>query len=114
MKLNVIGIEISQGVGKESGKVYAIGKLHTILEISNGEFSARVGNMAKGAMGHTYQVEVPILEKIKHLQPPFVAEATMGEVMRFGKPVMEVSDVRPIERSASGATPTGRDVTAKQ
>ena len=110
-KLNVIGLEISQGIGKETGKPYAIGKLHTILEISNGAFSSREGNVAKGAMGHSYQVEVPILEKVKHLQPPFVAEAEMGEVMRFGKPVMEITSLRPLERSQANTT-SGKAVTA--
>ena len=53
MKAHVIGIEISEGVSKKTGKPYAIGKLYAALPI--------VGDGARGLMGSMYQCEPAVL-----------------------------------------------------
>jgi hypothetical protein len=92
-KLNVIGFEITEGVSAKTGKPYSIGKLHTILPLSG---SQKEGNVSKGAMGSEWRVEVPVLAKIKHLQPPFVVEAEMADVMRFGERVQDIVALVPL------------------
>lgn len=103
MRVNVIGFEISQGISKTTQKPYAIGKLHVILPISNGAFSEREGNVAKGAMGHTYAIGVEHLAKIRHLTPPLVCEAFQEDVMRFGEVKQEIVSLVPVERPPEAA-----------
>lgn len=108
MKLNVIGFEVSEGVSTKTGKPkpYSIGQLHTILPLSGRAQSNEPGSrqVSKGALGSTYRVEVGVLEKIMHLEPPFVVEAESADVMRFGERVSDIIALHPIERTASGST----------
>ena len=93
MKLQVIGFEITEGTSARTGKPYSIGKLHTILPLSS---SSKAGNAAKGSMGCEYRIEVGVLRKIEHLQPPFMADLESAEVMRFGKRETDIVAVVPI------------------
>ncbi len=93
MKANVLGFEISQGVSKKTGKPYAIGRLFVALPLTaaSGE-----GNTSKGAMGSQYECEVSVLDKIKHLSPPFAAELEQQDVMRFGERKQQIVSVVPV------------------
>lgn len=93
-KMQIVGFEGSSGVGKTSGKAYAIGQLHTLAALA-APFSD--SGISKGQMGTTYQCPLPLVEKVKHLQPPFVAEVELRDVMRFGKREQEVLDITPVE-----------------
>lgn len=92
MKMQIVGFEGSSGVGKTSGKAYAIGQLHTLAQLAE-PFSE--SGISKGQMGTTYPCPLPLVEKIKHLQPPFMAEVDVRAVMRFGKREEQVFDIAP-------------------
>lgn len=100
MKMQIIGFEGSSGVGKTSGKAYAIGQLHTLAPLAEA-FSE--SGIAKGQMGTTYQCPLPLVEKIKHLQPPFSAEVDVRSVMRFGKREEQIFDITPLSVSKVAA-----------
>lgn len=93
MKIQVVGFEITQGISKKSGQPYAIGKLHCALPLAPAQGQ---GNVAKGYMGSTYQLDVSVLRKIEHLDPPFSAEVEMQDLMRFGERKQEVVSVVPV------------------
>lgn len=89
MKLNVIGFESSEGISKKTSKPYSIGKLYAALPIAGS-----VG--ARGYMGTEYRCEVHVLEKIKDIQPPFMADIEMQDVMRFGERKQEIVSISPL------------------
>ena len=93
MKMQVCGFEIQEGVSKKTGKPYAIGKLHTMIPLSG-------STGAKGYAGHTYPAEVSILRKVEHLQPPFIADVEVMQVMRYGNAVNEVVSIVPAQLQA--------------
>jgi hypothetical protein len=95
MKTQVIGIEISEGMGKTSGKAYSMGTLHTMTELAP-PFGQQ-SNVAKGYSGDRLECDVGLLRKVQHLSFPLVAEVDTKPVMRFGKRVEVVTDVRPLE-----------------
>lgn len=88
MKMQVCGFEITEGISKKTGKPYAIGKLHTMIPLAGSDG-------AKGFAGHTYPTEVSVLRKIEHLQPPFIADVEVQQVMRYGNAQNEVVTVVP-------------------
>lgn len=92
MKLQIVGFEITEGISKKTGKPYAIGKLHAALPLAPAQGE---GNKAKGYMGSTYQLDVSVLRKIEHLQPPFMAEVEQQDVMRYGERQQEIVSVVP-------------------
>lgn len=94
MKMQIVGIEGSSGIGTKSGKAFAIGQLHAMAPLSEpyGE-----EGVSKGFMGTTYRCPLPLIMKIKHLAPPFMAEVEIRDVMKFGKREQEVIDVVPVE-----------------
>lgn len=96
MKMKVLGFDGSSGVGKTSGKAFAIGNLHIEAELAPawGE-----GGISKGTMGTTYPCPLPVIQKISHFQPPFMAEIDIRPVMRFGKREEQVLDVTPVSVS---------------
>lgn len=100
MKMQIVGFEGSQGIGKKSGKAYEIGQLHVIADLAPA-FSE--DGIAKGMMGTTYQCSLEVIQKIKHLQPPFVADVEVAPVMRFGKREEEVRQVTPLGKAAATA-----------
>lgn len=100
MKMQIVGFEGTSGVGKTSGKAYEIGQLHTVIDLSEPFGDAGV---SKGQMGTTYRCPLPLIMNIKHLQPPFVAEVEVRDVMKFGKREQEVLDIKPIEQVRKAA-----------
>lgn len=93
-KLNIIGMESSEGIGSKSGKPYAIGNLHTIARLAD---SFQENGVAKGHMGTTYSTTPAVIKKIQHLQTPFMAEVQIDAVMKFGKREEMVVDVTPLQ-----------------
>lgn len=100
MKLQIVGIEGSSGVGKTSGKAFEIGQLHTLAPLAEPYGDAGV---SKGQMGTTYRCPLPLIMKIKHLTPPFIAEVDVRDVMKFGKREQEVLDIQPVEQVRKAA-----------
>ena len=88
MKMQVVGFEINQGVSKKTGKPYAIGRLHTMIPLTGSE-------SARGYIGHTYDADVSVLDKIKTLVPPFAADIETAQVSRYGKPETQVVSIVP-------------------
>lgn len=100
MKMQIVGFEGSQGVGKISGKAYAIGQLHTLASLAA---PLSDDGISSGQMGTTYRCPLPLVEKIKHLRPPFMAEVDVRAEMRFGKREEVVYDVTPITTTTKTA-----------
>lgn len=100
MKMQIVGFEGSSGVGKTSGKAYAIGQLHTLAQLAE---PFQDGGISRGQMGTTYACPLPLVEKIKHLQPPFSAEVDVQAVMRFGKREEQVRDITPLTLTKAAA-----------
>lgn len=99
MKMHIVGFEGSQGVSK-AGKAYAMGQLHTLAQLAE-PFQAE--GISKGQMGTTYRCPLPLVEKIKHLAPPFAAEVDVRAVMRFGKREEEIFDILPVNTEKKSA-----------
>lgn len=100
MKAHVIGIEISEGISKKTGKPYSIGKLYAALPI--------MGSGARGLMGSEYQCEPAVLRKLDGIDLPIVCDLEMQDVMRFGNRRQEIVSVVPVGVTASKAAPTAR------
>lgn len=94
MKLQIVGFEANEGMGKASGKAYAMGALHSMAVLAPA-FTAE--GVSKGQMGTTYDCPVPLVRKVAHLQVPFYAEVETRDIMRFGKRQTEVVDITPVE-----------------
>lgn len=92
MKLQIIGLEGSTGIGKTSNKAYEIGQIHSLAPLAP---PLGDGNVAYGCMGTTYKVGVAIIKSLAHLPLPFMAEVDIRDVMRFGKREQEVFAVVP-------------------
>jgi len=99
MKMHIVGFEGSSGVSK-AGNAYAMGQLHTLAQLAE-PFSAE--GISKGQMGTTYRCPLPLVEKIKHLPTPLVAEVDVRAVMRFGKREEEVFDIVPVSTVKTAA-----------
>lgn len=107
MKAHVLGFEISQGIvkkdGPRKGQPYAIGRLHVALPLApafGGE-----GNLTKGSQGTTYDVEVSLLDKIKHLPCPFEAELEQQDVIRFNERRQQIVSVVPLRDQSHLSAP---------
>jgi len=97
MKMQVCGIEISEGTSK-AGKQYSIGRLHTLIQLAPPMPGVGSGeNVAKGIVGTTYDCDVVLLRKLQHLPFPLEADVTVTPVHRFGKREDVVTDVKPLE-----------------
>lgn len=99
-KMQIVGFEGSSGVGKTSGKAFAIGQLHTLARLAEAYSD---DGISRGMMGTTYRCPLPLIQKIKHLQPPFVADVDVQDVMKFGKREQEVIDITPVNVSKAAA-----------
>lgn len=93
MRMTIIGIEGSEGVAKKSGKPYAIGRVHTTAALA----PAMPGQLAKGAVGTTYDTDLNIVKAIAHLPFPIACEVTTEAVVRFGQRVEIITDIKPAE-----------------
>lgn len=107
MKLHVIGFESSQGIGKKSGQPYSIGKLYAALPIA-GSAGAR------GYMGTEYRCDPTVLDKVRDIQPPFMADIEMQDVMRYGERKQEIVSISPLppEMTPTPGNPTSGNSTA--
>lgn len=105
MKVTVIGVERLEGVGKESKKPFAIGKVFASVKL---ESSHSDTGLTKGAMGTEYRVDPELVKRIEHLDFPVEAELIVEDVMRFGKRESKVLDVRPVGRSAVSVQPVAK------
>lgn len=94
MKMQIIGVEISEGISK-AGKPYSIGRLHTTIALAPP--MAGTENVARGFVGTTYDCDVVLLRKVQHLPFPITAEVTVTPVQRFGKREELVSDIAPLD-----------------
>ena len=92
-RMTIIGLEASEGVGKTSQKAYAIGRIHTTIQLA----PPMPGQVAKGQIGSTYDCDPNLVKKIAHLPFPVVVEVTLQDQMKFGKREQVVVDLQPVE-----------------
>lgn len=92
MKVNVIGIEHSQGISAK-GEPYNIGKLYAALML--------VGKGVRGFSGTEYRCEPVVLDKLKDVELPCVCELEIQDVIRWGKRQQEVVAVTPVGKAAA-------------
>lgn len=104
MKMQICGIEASEGVSK-TGKPYAIGQLFTLANLAPPRSGAPglPEPIAKGMMGTTYRCDPVLVRKIAHLPLPVTCEVTIEGQMRFGEREEVVTDIAPIERVKAAA-----------
>ena len=95
MKVEIIGLEASApgAVSKKSGQEYDIGAIHAVARLAP-PFDSK--GIAKGGMGTTYRCSSEVVRKCSHLPLPFSGELVFETVMRFGKPDLFVTDLRPL------------------
>lgn len=93
MRMTVVGLEASEGVGKNSGAAYSIGQLHVTVPLAP---PLGAGGVAKGCMGATYRVEVELVKSLQHNPVPFDADLELSQRMRFGKLETTVQAVVPV------------------
>jgi hypothetical protein len=96
MKVTIIGILIKEGVSMKSGsaKPYSIGEIYTLVPFSDRD------NGAKGFSSMPRQVNVDVLKKIEHLAFPLEAELETRDVISYGKPQLEVTEIKPFARAS--------------
>lgn len=94
-RMQIVGIEISEGVSKKTGRNYSMGTVHTITKLAPPMGSA--DNVAKGYAGDKLECDVTVLRKIEHLPFPLQVEAEMETVLRFGERRTVVTDLRPLD-----------------
>lgn len=92
MRTQVIGLESSEGIGKTSGKPYAIGQVHVIAPLA----PPMGDGVATGHMGTTFRVEPALVKSLGVTPLPFLADIEISTVMRFGKPETTVTSIRPV------------------
>jgi len=103
MKAFVIGVNISEGIAKATGKNYSIGKLYAALPLA--------GDGARGLMGTEYQCEPAILRKLDGISLPAECNLEMQDVMRWGKRVQEIASISVIPNEPQPIRPPGTGVT---
>ena len=89
MKLTIQGFEILTGKSTKNGKDYDMSRIHTVIPLQESA-------TAKGYAGTSYQVPAHLIEKIKHLPMPLVADVEMQDVMRWGERQQHVSSIQPV------------------
>ncbi len=94
MKMQIVGIEITEGVSKKSGNAYSMGRLHTLAQLAP-PFGK--DNVAKGLVGTTYDADVNLLQKIAHLPFPVQADVVTMPQVKFGQRQEIVIDILPLE-----------------
>ena len=92
MRLNIVGIEGSSGIGAKSGEAYEIGQLHSMARIAA---PLKSTNIARGVMGTTYRCPLALIKALAGHPLPFMAEVEVEDVMRFGKREQEVISINP-------------------
>ena len=93
MKVHVLGIEGSRGIGGKSGKPYDMGKVFMTAPLA----PPMAGNVAKGSMGYEVQcADSDVVRRVAQLPLPFEAECDIQTVMKFGKPEQMCFDIKPV------------------
>lgn len=100
MKIQVTGFEGSQGISSKTGKPYAFGQIHTVVELAP---AFNEDGVAKGLKGTTFDCDLDLIQRIKHLQPPFTAELTIKYQMRGKERREVVTEVVPTDRAKTAA-----------
>lgn len=100
MKMQIVGFEGVEDISKKTGKPYSMGQIHTVAPLAP---SFSENGISKGLMGTTFRCSVELIQKIKHLQPPFMGEVSIDYVMRFGKREEEVTDITSLGRETKSA-----------
>jgi len=90
--IQIVGLEISEGVSNKTNKAYSIGTIHTMTRLA----PPRAGNIAKGYMGDHYNVDVETLRPIAHSTLPLNVEITRESVMSFGKREEIITAIVPV------------------
>lgn len=91
--IQIVGLEISEGISKKTEKAYSIGTVYTMTRLA----PPMAGNTAKGFMGDRYSVDVETLRPIAHNTFPLQAEITRESVMRFGKREEIITAIVPVQ-----------------
>lgn len=92
--VQIVGLELNEGVSKKTGNPYSIGVLYTMTKLA----PPMAGSIAKGFMGDRYEnVDADLIRGIAHNPFPMEAELTTESVMRFGKRVEMVTAVQPLK-----------------
>lgn len=99
-RMQIIGIEGNADISKKTGNAFDMSRVHTLIELA-----PLVGKdkVAKGMAGDFFDVSREIISRIEHLQPPFLADVERRDVIKYGKRVNAVTDIRPVERSKPAA-----------
>lgn len=94
-RMQIVGIEISEGTSKKSGRPYSMGTVHTITKLAPP--MGQADNISKGYAGDKLECDVTVLRKIQHLPFPVHAEVELETVLRFGERRSVVTDIRPLD-----------------
>jgi hypothetical protein len=96
MKVTIIGSLCKEGTSTKSGtaKPYSIGELYMMIPFSERDQGA------KGCTSLTRKCSVDIIKRIQHLPYPLEVDMEVRDVIVYGKPEVEVVDLRPIQRVA--------------
>lgn len=94
MKLLIIGIEISEGVSKKTGKPYSMGTVHCMTPLAP---PMGAENVAKGSAGDKYECDAVVLRSIQHLPFPLTCEVDRQDVIRFGQRQQLIVDIKPVD-----------------
>lgn len=97
--IQIVGIEINEGVSKKTEKAYSIGALYTMTRLA----PPTPGNVAKGYMGDRFPVETDVLKTISHNSFPLTAEVTFETVMRYGKREQIITSIVPVKAEKPAA-----------
>lgn len=100
MKMQIIGLEGSTGVGKTSGNAYDMGSVHTIIRMAP---PLGKDNIAQGMIGTSYRCTSAMVRSVAHLPLPFWAEVDVQDVSRFGKREQQVMGILPLEPQKKAA-----------
>jgi len=93
IKILVLGVEGSAGVGAKSGKAYDMGKLFTTAPLA----PPMGQGVALGVMGMELQcVDSSIPRSLEKCQFPVECDADIRTVMRFGKAEQLVFSAKPV------------------
>ena len=101
MKMQIVGVEITEGVSKKNGQAYSMSRVHTVIALApamKGE-----GNLAKGFIGSTYECDANLVRKIAHLPFPIMCEVDTQPVSRFGVRAEMIVDLAPVEIAKKAA-----------
>ena len=96
MKKTVVGFEILAGKSNKTGKDYDMSRIHCLIPLEQND-------RAKGSVGTSYDCPAHLLEKVRHLAPPFVVELEMEDVQRFGRREQQIMSLVPVERAKVAA-----------